>query len=134
MTSTKPYLLRALYEWIVDNSFTPHLMVDARDERCVVPRQFVKDGAIVLNISPSATNSLVLGADAVSFSARFSGVAYNITVPVAAVSAIFARENGKGLAFDDESDTDSADAPADSGPAPPAASATKRAPHLTIVK
>ncbi|MBI2802568.1 MAG: ClpXP protease specificity-enhancing factor [Gammaproteobacteria bacterium] len=131
MTSTKPYLIRALYEWIVDNSFTPHLLVDARDERCVVPRQFVKDGAIVLNIAQSATNSLMMGQDTVSFGARFSGVAYSITVPVAAVRAIYARENGRGLAFEDEpepADTESTSPPAADKPP------TKRAPTLTIVK
>ena len=79
MTSTKPYLIRALFEWIVDNSFTPHLLVDARDERCVVPRQFVKEGTIVLNIAQSATNNLVIGQDTVAFGARFGGVAHNIT-------------------------------------------------------
>ncbi len=132
MTSTKPYLIRALFEWIVDNSFTPHLLVDARDERCVVPRQFVKDGSIVLNISQSATNGLVMGQDTVSFGARFGGVAYSITVPVAAVRAIYARENGRGLAFEDEPEL----ANTESASSPPAADKppTKRAPTLTIVK
>jgi stringent starvation protein B len=99
MTSTKPYLLRAIYEWCVDNGFTPYLQV-AVDARTQVPRQHVKDGQIVLNLSTEATNSLLIGNDAVSFQARFSGAVFSVMVPVDAVAAIFARENGMGMHFD----------------------------------
>ncbi len=98
-TSTKPYLLRAIYEWCTDNGYTPYLaaMVDASTR---VPREFVKNGEIVLNISFSATSSLKMDNEFVSFHARFGGVAREISVPVQNVLAIYARENGQGMAFD----------------------------------
>ena len=97
-TSTRPYLLRALFEWCSDNGLTPHIAV-AVDDSVVVPREFVKDGEIVLNISQDAANGLRIDADAVTFKARFSGVARDIYVPVGCVIALFARENGQGMAF-----------------------------------
>ncbi|MBU6439285.1 MAG: ClpXP protease specificity-enhancing factor [Betaproteobacteria bacterium] len=97
-TSTKPYLLRALYEWCCDNGFTPHLAVRV-DSSVRVPREHVRNGEIVLNISFGATSGLNMGNDEISFRARFGGVARDIVVPVSHVNAIYARENGQGMAF-----------------------------------
>ena len=99
MTSSKPYLARAVYEWILDNGMTPHLVVDARFPGTLVPMEFVDDGRIVLNISPSAVKGLVIGNDWIRFSARFSGVARDVMIPSEATLGIFARENGQGMAF-----------------------------------
>ena len=96
--STKPYLLRALYEWCTDNGYTPHIAVRV-DNSTRVPRQFVRDGEIVLNISFEATSQLQMGNEWIEFSARFSGKAHKIEVQVANVLAIYARENGQGMAF-----------------------------------
>jgi stringent starvation protein B len=101
VTSTKPYMLRAMYEWCVDNGLTPHLVV-AVDANTLVPRAYVKDGEIVLNINYSATKNLLIGNEAITFSARFGGVANDIYVPVDAVRGIFARENGHGMFFEVE--------------------------------
>ena len=97
-TSTRPYLIRALYEWCTDNGFTPYVAVLV-DESVQVPKEYVKDGEIVLNISFDATSSLKLGNDFIEFSARFAGTAREIMVPVERVIAIYARENGQGMAF-----------------------------------
>lgn len=97
--STKPYLIRAIHEWCVDQGLTPYLAV-AVDGRTMVPRSFVQDGQIVLNIGPDATQSLVMGNELIAFQARFGGIAQNISVPVENVSAIYARENGHGMAFE----------------------------------
>ena len=99
LPSTKPYLVRAIYEWCCDNGFTPYLAVVV-DARTRVPMEFVRDGQIVLNVSPDATNRLVIGNDFVEFQARFGGVARDISVPIGCVAAIYARENGAGMAFD----------------------------------
>jgi stringent starvation protein B len=106
MTSSKPYLLRALHQWIVDNGLTPHLIVDAEAGAVQVPEQAIEDGRLVLNVSPSATRGLALENDAVSFQARFSGVAREIWLPMAAVMAIYARENGQGMMFAELGDND----------------------------
>ena len=98
-TSTKPYLIRAIHEWCGDNGFTPYLAV-AVDHRTEVPMEYVKAGEIVLNVSLGATNRLSLGNELISFQARFGGVAREISVPIDCVSAIYARENGHGMAFD----------------------------------
>lgn len=95
---TKHYLVRAVFDWCVDNSLTPYLVVLV-DERTRVPMQHVRDGQIVLNIAPYATHKLVIDAEAASFQARFSGVAQNLYVPMSQVVAIYARENGQGMAF-----------------------------------
>lgn len=110
-TSTKPYLLRAIYEWCTDNGYTPYLaaMVDASTR---VPREFVKNGEIVLNISFSATSGLKMDNEFVNFHARFGGVSREISVPVQNVLAIYARENGQGMAFDVTPATVSNDKPA----------------------
>jgi stringent starvation protein B len=97
-TSTRPYLIRALYEWCTDNGFTPYVAV-AVDDSVQVPREYVKDGEIVLNISFDATSSLKLGNEFIEFKARFAGTPREIMVPVEQVLAIFARENGQGMAF-----------------------------------
>ena len=99
LPSTKPYLLRAIWEWCCDNGFTPHIAVVV-DQRTRVPREFVKDGQIVLNLGPGATNKLQIGNEFVEFQARFGGVARDLSVPIQQVAAIYARENGAGMAFD----------------------------------
>ena len=100
-TSTRPYLIRALYEWCTDNGFTPYLAV-AVDDSVQVPREFVKNNEIVLNIGFDATTSLTLGNEFIEFKARFGGVAREILVPISHVMAIYARENGQGMAFPKE--------------------------------
>ena len=116
--STKPYLLRALYEWCTDNGFTPHIAVRV-DAATRVPRQFVRNDEIVLNISFEATSQLQMGNEWIEFSARFSGKSHKIEVQVANVLAIYARENGQGMAFPVEqaSHADSPSAPLASRPA-----------------
>ena len=101
MASTKPYLIRALYEWCVDQGFTPYLSVMV-DRFTQVPKPYVKDNQIVLNLSPEAVHQLVMGNDFISCSARFGGVAQSIMVPIGRVAALYARENGNGMAFDVE--------------------------------
>lgn len=99
MSSTKPYLIRAIHEWCVDSGFTPYLVVQV-DARTRVPREYVRDGQIVLNISPEATHQLVMSNDEIAFQTRFSGAPFQVSVPVGAVAAIYARENGQGMAFE----------------------------------
>lgn len=101
-TPKRPYLLRAFYEWIVDNGMTPHIMVDARSPKVKVPRQFVKDGNIVLNVSMTAANNLLMDNDQVTFNARFSGKAMSIWLPMWSIMAIYARETQDGLNFPPE--------------------------------
>ncbi|WP_196050933.1 ClpXP protease specificity-enhancing factor [Burkholderia pseudomallei] len=117
--STKPYLLRALYEWCTDNGYTPHIAVRV-DKSTRVPRQFVRDGEIVLNISFEATSQLQMGNEWIEFTARFSGKAHKLEVPVANVLAIYARENGQGMAFQDDAGARhaSADGAAEAAPEP----------------
>jgi stringent starvation protein B len=102
MTSLKPYLIRSIYEWIVDNDLTPHLLVDAENSLAILPQQFIEDGKIVLNIKPQAVQGLTLGNEEIQFNARFSGKPMHIVTPIAAVMAIYAKENGKGMIFDQE--------------------------------
>jgi len=97
--STKPYLLRALYEWCVDNGYTPHIAVKV-DSRAQVPQEFVRNGEITLNVSPNAVHKLQMGNEVIEFSARFAGVARQISVPVPNVYAIYARETGHGMTFE----------------------------------
>jgi stringent starvation protein B len=120
MKARRPYLLRAIHEWITDSLCTPHIVVDANVAGVEVPRQYVKDGKIVLNISWNATANLRLGNDEVSFSGRFGGASMAVRIPMAAVLAIYARETGQGMIFTDE-DVDappSAEATAPAAPAP----------------
>lgn len=109
-TSTKPYMIRAMHEWCVDNGLTPHLLV-AVDAQTRVPMAYVKDGEIVLNINYSATKNLLIGNDAVTFSARFGGVANDLYVPIRAVKGVFARENGQGMFFQPEPAEEDSDDP-----------------------
>lgn len=102
LTSTRPYLLRAFFDWIVDNGLTPYILVDARSAGLDVAGRHVVDGKLVLNIGPSAVRELVLGNDAVRFHARFGGVARALDIPVRYVLAIYAKENGRGVVFTDE--------------------------------
>jgi stringent starvation protein B len=129
--STKPYLIRALYEWCGDSGLTPQLLV-AVDDKTRVPPGFVKDGKIVLNISAGATRNLTLDNDWIQFSARFGGVSHEIAVPVERVAAIFARENGQGLHFEPVA-TGTLNGPAapsdDEPPTPP-----RGRPSLKVVK
>ncbi|GGO82564.1 stringent starvation protein B [Marinobacterium nitratireducens] len=99
MNPSRPYIARALYEWILDNDCTPHLLVDAQAPGVVVPTQFVQDGQIVLNVTPSAVRNLMMDGDEIGFGARFGGVPMQVRVPYAALLAIYARENGMGMGF-----------------------------------
>ena len=116
---TKPYLLRALFEWCVDNGYTPHLAVKV-DSRTQVPQEYVKNGEITLNISPNAVHKLQLGNELVEFSARFAGVARQISVPVGNVYALYARETGHGMTFDIDAPKPAAQASAEVEPRLPA--------------
>ena len=128
--STKPYLIRALYQWCVDSGLTPQLLV-AVDAKTRVPAGFVKDGKIVLNINAGATRNLTLDNDWIQFSARFGGVSHEISVPIERVSAIFARENGQGLHFEPvETGSLSAASSSSDEPTPP----PKGKPSLKVVK
>jgi stringent starvation protein B len=102
MTSHRPYLLRALYEWIADNGMTPHLLVDATRPHVQVPTHAVKDGRIVLNVAERAVAGLQMTNEVIRFSARFGGVSHAVSVPVSAVLAIYARENGQGMALPED--------------------------------
>ncbi|WP_261643830.1 ClpXP protease specificity-enhancing factor [Erwinia mallotivora] len=102
LTARRPYLLRALYDWLLDNQLTPHLVVDINLPGVMVPLEYARDGQIVLNIAPRAVGDLQLGNDEVTFNARFGGVPRQVTVPLAAVMAIYARENGAGTMFEPE--------------------------------
>jgi stringent starvation protein B len=125
MTPLKPYLIRSIYEWIIDNNLTPHLLVDAENPRAILPIDFIEDGKIVLNIRPEAIQGLNIGNEEIDFNARFSGKPMHIITPVSAVLAIFAKENGKGMIFDQEDSDDE--------PLPPAKKTTAK-PTLRIVK
>ncbi|HEY0309909.1 MAG TPA: ClpXP protease specificity-enhancing factor [Luteimonas sp.] len=142
MSSHRPYLLRALYEWISDNDMTPHLLVDATQPGVRVPPHTINDGKVVLNIAARAVAHLDMDNDAVAFTARFGGVSHAVIVPVGAVLAIYARETGQGMALPPEDDAPSAPGEA---PAPPNDDDTppddggnneppKRGGHLRIVK
>ena len=135
-TSTKPYMVRAIHEWCVDNGLTPHLLVSV-NSACRVPMAYVKDGEIVLNLNYSATKDLQIDNDAIVFSARFGGNAQNLYVPMAAVKGLFARENGQGMFF--ETSADVVAPPVDANKTTETSSdkpvpAVKKQPNLTIVK
>ena len=106
MLSNRPYLLRAFYQWIVDSSCTPILVIDANHPRSKIPRDFVEGGEIVFNISPGAIRDLKMLNDIVEFKASFSGVIHFISAPVNAILAVYAEENGEGIFFDAEEDAD----------------------------
>ena len=140
MTSHRPYLLRALYEWIADNGMTPHVLVDAAQTGVRVPSHTVKDGRVVLNIADRAVAKLEMDNDSIRFTARFGGVSQPVVVPISAVLAIYARETGQGMALPEDiagSGGDpgdaaaAADPPDDDNPAPPS---PRRGSHLRVVK
>ncbi len=128
MTSTRPYLMRAFYDWIADNKMTPYILVDADAQDVGVPDQYVVDGQIVLNVGGSAVRELQIGNTMVSFSARFGGTPFEVRVPLQAVKAIYAKENGKGMVFSDDDDF----TPSPTDPTDP--SGRGNAPHLKLVK
>ena len=143
MSSNRPYLLRAIYDWISDNDLTPYVLVDAGVAGVRVPPQVVKNGQVVLNLAMRAVANLDLGNDWISFQARFSGVSQSIQIPVQAVLALYAQENGQGMMF--PADEEGGDAPPPSGPesdeTPAKQSADdggdkpkRGAPHLRVVK
>lgn len=132
LKGTRPYLVRAINEWIIDQGWTPHLLVNALWPGAQVPEAFVEDGRIVLNINPSAVRELLLNNTEVSFSARFAGVPHWVQVPIGAIVGIYARENGEGLFF--EENEYSPDTPGEDGvPATPSV-AKKARPSLRVVK
>jgi stringent starvation protein B len=142
MTTTKPYLIRAIHAWCADEGFTPYLAVQV-DARTRVPREFVRDGQIVLNVSLDATHQLVMGNEEITFQTRFNGASFPVVVPVDAVAAIYARENGQGMAFEAQSATPAASgeeakvSPNETAPeedAAPLIDIAKRSSHLTLVK
>ncbi|AUM14081.1 ClpXP protease specificity-enhancing factor [Ketobacter alkanivorans] len=102
MTPSRPYFIRAVYEWILDNQLTPYLLVNASYPLVQVPNEFVSEGKIILNLTPSAIRNLHMGNDEVEFSARFGGKARSLHVPVGSILAIYAKENGKGMFFDED--------------------------------
>ena len=129
VSSQRPYLLRAMHEWMIDNSLTPHIVVDASSAEVNVPPENIKENKIVLNVSYAATRGLVLGNDTVAFEARFSGVPRAVNVPIDSVLGIYARENGQGMVFAEEPRTP----PDDPAPNDPAPGEAKR-PQLKVVK
>lgn len=137
MSSHRPYLLRALNEWIADNGMTPHLLVDATRPGVQVPPQAVSDGKVVLNIAERAVARLLIDNETVSFTARFGGVSHPVIVPIPAVLAIYARETGQGMALPDDA---GAPGPQDGPPAPEdpspddSAPGTQRRGHLRLIK
>lgn len=137
MNSSRPYLVRALYEWIVDNDCTPHLLVKSDYPKVQVPQGFASDGQIVLNVSPSAVRNLHMDNEAVSFDGRFGGVPHTLYVPAAAILGIYARENGQGMmfdleeAFDEDDEIESDDDCSPPDPEPPRPSGR---PSLKVVK
>lgn len=126
MTSSKPYLVRALYEWILDNENTPYILVDTASERVQIPPGIASDGKVVLNLAPAAIQNLEMTNDHVSFSARFSGVAEEIYVPIASLMAIYARENGEGMMFPAGDD--------DTGAEPERPTPKTKTPNLKVIK
>lgn len=144
MVPTKPYLIRAIYEWCADQGMTPYLAVRV-DEHTRVPREFVRDGQIVLNVGADATHQMRMGNEDITFQTRFNGASFPVVVPVDAVLAIYARENGMGMAFDVDSSAAADVAPAPAGQEAAAVeeeaakpdleeAAPKRSSHLTRIK
>ena len=137
MNSSRPYLVRALYEWIVDNDCTPHMLVNSEFPKVDVPQGFASDGQIVLNVSPSAVRHLHMDNDAVSFEGRFGGVPHTLFVPIGAILGIYARENGQGMVFDLEEALEADDEIEPDDDLPPPGSEPPRPtgrPSLKVVK
>ncbi|HEY7640111.1 MAG TPA: ClpXP protease specificity-enhancing factor [Steroidobacteraceae bacterium] len=131
--SRRPYLLRAMHEWISDSNQTPHIVVDASMEGVEVPRQYVQGGKIILNVSTSATSMLSLGNEVVRFRARFGAATYDVSVPIAAVLGIYARETGQGMIFS-EADTPPQPPAPPSEPAPAGGESKRTKPTLKVIK
>jgi stringent starvation protein B len=131
--SRRPYLLRAMHEWISDSNQTPHVVVDASMEGVEVPRQYVQGGKIILNVSSNATSMLSLGNEVVRFRARFGAATYDVSVPIAAVLGIYARETGQGMIFS-EADTPPQPPTPPSEPAPVPTEAKRTKPTLKVIK
>lgn len=137
MSPNRPYLFRAFFDWILDNQCTPHIVVNAEYKNVQVPVQFVQDGQIVLNISPSAVTQFSLDNSALSFNARFSGQPMQVYVPMGAILAIYARENGEGTVFSQESFEEPEEAPTaivEEEPQPSEKPEKKKGPHLRVIK
>jgi stringent starvation protein B len=131
--SRRPYLLRAMHEWISDSNQTPHIVVDASMEGVEVPRQYVQGGKIILNVSSNATSMLSLGNDIVRFRARFGAATYDVSVPISAVLGIYARETGQGMIFS-EADTPPQPPTPPSEPAPASGESKRTKPTLKVIK
>ena len=135
MTSNRPYLIRAMYEWIGDNGLTPYLLVDADSPGVQVPTSAVRDGKVVLNVAARAVSQLELGNQSIHFLARFGGVSQLVEFPVTAVQAIYAQETGQGMMMPPESaDGDGVEPPPESDPPAPQEPAARRGAHLRVVK
>jgi stringent starvation protein B len=134
MTPSRPYLIRALYEWLLDNDLTPYVMVDADFPGASVPQQFVNDGKIILNIAPSAIAALAMGNQVVEFKARFSGISYHIILPVMAIQAIYSYENGRGMVFNEEEDGGDDDGGSPSSSSSDVAPSKSKSSHLRVIK
>lgn len=132
LTPSRPYLVRALHQWILDNQCTPYVLVDTGMPNVSVPEEFVENGQIVLNISPAAVKDLLMDDEGVSFNARFGGVPMAVFVPTISILAIYAKENGEGMMFGNEAGAPSPDQPPPA-PTPPTNSKTSK-PSLKIVK
>jgi len=131
MTPTRPYLVRAVFEWILDNHCTPYLAVNTTIKGVDVPPEHISDGKIILNLSPSATMNMLIVNDSISFDARFSGVSRNLFIPMSAVLGIYAKENGEGMAFQPD-EYEFVDEPSDLPPSPPSKPSGR--PSLKVVK
>ena len=131
ISSNRPYLIRALYDWLVDNQLTPHLLVDASRDDVMVPEQYVDDGRIVLNISPTAVQNLELGNEYIRFNARFGGAPLDVIVPPSAVLGLYSREQGHGMLFPEERLENALTPPPDDDPEP---MPPKDRPTLKVVK
>lgn len=133
MTAAKPYLLRAMHEWISDNGLTPYLLVRARDAGVEVPQEYAVEGRIVLNVSLLAVRALEIGNECVRFNARFGGRPRDVIVPLAAIEAIYARENSQGMVFNADDTFGPGVPPSDKPPSEPGAGPGSK-PRLTVVK
>jgi stringent starvation protein B len=131
MSSSRPYLLRALYDWVLTNNCTPYISVNAFFAEVEVPQDYVRDGIIILNISPHAIENLTLGDVAISFEGRFGGMSSSVYVPISAIISIYAKENGKGMVFEMEAEFPPTTDPTSS---PPKTSSRSLKPDLKIVK
>ena len=126
MTTSKPYLVRALYEWILDNDTTPYILVDTSSDQVLIPQGIASDGKVVLNLAPAAIQNLEMTNEHISFSARFNGVAEDLYCPISALMAIYARENGEGMMFPAEESDDNTESSSEND--------KPKGPTLTVIK